>query len=101
MSGKKDQRSLVEEVEADKAEAELLKESFKESTGLTWLWSLLFGPIYFWVHGFVLMGFVALVIAVATFGVGILAAPFLAYYAWGDRAKKKAENAVAVSKLRR
>lgn len=101
MSENKERRNLVEEVEADKAEAELLKKSFKESTGLTWLWALLFGPIYFWVHGFVLMGFVVLIIAVATFGVGILAAPFIAYYAWGDRAKKKAENAVAVSRLSR
>ena len=91
---------LVAEANADKAQAELLKDSFKESTGLTWLWSFLFGPIYFWVHGFIALGFVQLIISIATYGVGILAAPFLAYYAWNNRAKKKAENAIAVSKLR-
>ncbi|MCA0963285.1 hypothetical protein [Salipiger bermudensis] len=94
-------QSLVDEARADNAERDLLIETYKESTGLTWLWSLLFGPIYFWVHGFVGMGFIVLIVSIATFGIGILAAPFLAYYAWRKRAEKKASNMVAVSKLRR
>ncbi|MBM2320366.1 MULTISPECIES: hypothetical protein [Marivita] len=58
---------LIAEAKADKAQAELLKESFKESTGLTWLWSLLFGPIYFWVHGFIALGFVQLIVSIVTY----------------------------------
>ncbi len=92
---------LVAEAEADRIEIEALKKAYKDSTGLTWLWSLLFGPIYFWVHGFIAMGFVIILICVPTYGVGILAAPFLAYHAWNRRATRKAEYAVAASKLRR
>ncbi|MEL7215896.1 MAG: hypothetical protein AAGJ96_08210 [Pseudomonadota bacterium] len=92
--------NLVAEAQADKAEVELLMATYNDSTGLTWLWALLFGPIYFWVHGFVALGFAQLALSIVTFGFGILAAPFLAYYAWRQRARKKAENAVAVSKLR-
>jgi hypothetical protein len=48
---------LVEEVVADKAELELIAETYNESTGLSWLWAFIFGPIYFWVNGFVFSAF--------------------------------------------
>jgi hypothetical protein len=92
---------LVAEAKANKIEAKALKSTYKESTAWTWLWSLLFGPIYFWVHGFTAMGFAQLLIAISTFGIGMIAAPFLAYYCWDKRAAEKAENAVALSKLSR
>ena len=93
--------NLVAEAQADRAEADLLKDTFKESTGLTWLWALLFGPLYFWVHGFWGFGFIVLIISIPTLGLGLIAAPFLAYYAWSKKAEKKAENMVTVAKLRR
>jgi|TARA_R100000935_G_scaffold55959_1_gene86619 hypothetical protein len=94
-------RSLVAEARADKAEAELLTDTFNESTGLTWLWSILFGPIYFWVHGFVGRGFVLLAICIVTLGFGVFFAPFLAYPGWKKRARRKAENMTLISRARR
>lgn len=47
------QDDLVAQAEGDMAEARQLAATFNESTGLSWLWAFLFGPIYFWVHGFV------------------------------------------------
>lgn len=96
-----DQRKdLVAEAAADKVEIQALKATYNEATGFSWFWALLFGPIYFWVHGFLAMGFVILLIAFFTYGVGLLSSPFFAYYCWSKRATEKAENAVALSKLR-
>lgn len=43
---------LRREAEASRAEARALAESFDDSTGLSWFWALLFGPLYYIVHGF-------------------------------------------------
>ncbi|MCX7565472.1 hypothetical protein OS189_03820 [Sulfitobacter sp. F26169L] len=94
-------RNLVTEAQADKAEVELLTDTFNESTGLTWLWSMMFGPMYFWVHGFIGRGFLLLAICVVTLGFGILLAPFLAYPGWKKRAQRKASNMTTISKARR
>ncbi len=92
--------SLVEKARSDLAEERLLTNTFNESTGLTWLWSILFGPLYFWVHGFVGRGFVLLAICLFTFGIGVLLAPFLAYPGWKKRARLKAADLVAISNAR-
>jgi hypothetical protein len=76
-------RSLVAEARADKAEAELLTDTFNESTGLTWLWSILFA------------------ICIVTLGFGVFFAPFLAYPGWKKRARRKAENMTLISRARR
>ena len=93
--------NLVAEAHADKAEIKLLAKTYNDKTGMTWFWSLMFGPLYFWANGFGLMGLIALMIAIPTFGIGILTFPFLASYAWNRRAEKKATNAVEASKYRR
>lgn len=93
-------RNLVKEAEADQAETRQLAATFNESTGLSWLWAFLFGPIYFWVHGFVARGFVLLVICMVTLGFGILLAPFIVYPAWRKRAEAKARDLVAISRAR-
>ena len=46
-----------------------LAESFNEKTSLTWLWSLLFGPLWFLVNGFIGWG-------LALFGLGVVIAVF-------------------------
>ncbi|WP_324754905.1 hypothetical protein [Roseovarius sp. Pro17] len=92
--------NLIAQAQADKAETALLTDTFNESTGLTWLWSLMFGPMYFWVHGFVGRGFLLFFLCLFTFGIGLLAAPFIAYPAWKKRARLKAENMTAISRAR-
>jgi len=91
---------LVTQAQADKAEARQLTDTFNESTSLSWLWAFLFGPIYFWVNGFVARGFVLLGITVVTLGIGALVAPFIVYPAWRKRAALKAADMVAISKAR-
>ena len=65
-------------------------EDFDESTALSWFWALLFGPLYYIAHGFwkqaVLIFFLNLIL------IGILVSPFLAYPAWRERAKEKADK---------
>lgn len=94
-------KNLVLEAQADKAETDELTKTFDESTGFTWLWSILFGPLYFWVHGFVARGFVLLGICIVTLGFGVLIAPFMAYPAWKNKARAKAENLTSISRAKR
>lgn len=94
------QDNLIAQAEGDKAEARQLSDTFNESTGLSWLWAFLFGPIYFWVHGFVGRGFILLAITIVTLGFGALLAPFIVYPAWRKRAERKANDMVAISKAR-
>jgi len=94
------QASLVERARADAAETRLLAKTYNESTGLTWLWSMLFGPLYFWVHGFIGRGFLLLALCLPTFGLAVLVAPFLAYAGWSKRARLKAEDLVTISNAR-
>ncbi len=90
---------LRKEAVARGAEAEVLAETFDESTGLSWLWAFLFGPIYFAVHGF--WGRALLVFALNFIIIGFIVAPFLAYPAWKERAQKKAEKLITLDSLRR
>lgn len=87
---------LVAEVNADKAEIELIAETYNESTGLSWLWAFLFGPLYFWVNGFVARGFVVLLLNFII--IGFIVSPFLAYPAWRKKAYLKAEKLHMVNK---
>ncbi|WP_323771065.1 DUF2628 domain-containing protein [Antarctobacter sp.] len=90
---------IQREAIANKAEAEILAETFDDSTGASWLWAFLFGPLYFAVHGF--WGRAAIVLVLSFFIIGIFVAPFLAYPAWRERAKKKAENMLMLDSVRR
>tara|TARA_Y100000031_G_C7941324_1_gene257216 strand:- start:151 stop:450 length:300 start_codon:yes stop_codon:yes gene_type:complete len=92
-------QNLTDLAKGERAEIELLAESLDESTSLSWLWALLFGPIYYWVHGFVGRGF--LILALNFIIIGFFIAPFLAYPAWKKRALEKAEKMAAVNKLAR
>lgn len=55
----------------------------KSSTKLTWLWSFLFGPIYFMWHRF--WGYAFLLFVLNLLLVGFVVSPFLAYKAWRER----------------
>lgn len=83
---------LTERVRVNQAKIEQLADSFNESTGLTWLWAFLFGPIYFAVHGF--WSRAALILVLNFIIIGFLVSPFIAYPAWRNRAKEKAERAL-------
>ena len=87
--------NVVNDALASKAELELIADAHNESTGLSWLWAFLFGPLYFWVHGFVGRGFVVLLLNFIV--IGFIVAPFLAYPAWRKRAMAKAQKLHAVS----
>ena len=51
------------------------------------------GPLYFAAHGF--WGRAVLVLALNFVLIGFIVAPFLAYPAWRERAREKAERAIA------
>ena len=85
--------------EADLAEIEELTDVHNESTGLSWLWALLFGPLYYWTNGFVGRGFV--VLALNFILIGFIISPFLAYPAWRKRAYSKAVRLYHINKASR
>jgi uncharacterized membrane protein len=63
---------------------------YNDSTGLSWLWALIFGPIWFLWHGFYKW---ALVVFLLNFVlIGFILAPFLAYKAHSERADERAER---------
>jgi uncharacterized membrane protein len=64
-------------------------DDFNQSTGLTWLWSLLFGWIWFMWHGF--YGKAVLVLILQLTIIGYLIIPFIAYGAWRERAEADAK----------
>ena len=80
-------------IEQHTAKIETLAPKLDESTSLSWLWAFLFGPIYFAAHGF--WGRAVLVLALNFVLIGFIVAPFLAYPAWRERAREKAERAIA------
>lgn len=59
-----------------------------KSTPLSWLWALLFGPLYYFVHGF--FGRAILILGLDFFIIGIIISPIIVYGAWGKRALKEA-----------
>lgn len=89
---------LTARIMADTAEKELVAEQLNESTGLSWLWAFLFGPIYFAVHGF--WGRAGIVLLLNFVIIGFIVAPFLAYPAWRGRAEEKAEKMMLLDRVR-
>ncbi|MFC5737803.1 DUF2628 domain-containing protein [Sinirhodobacter huangdaonensis] len=89
-------RRLRREAAASRAEAWQLADSFDESTALSWFWALLFGPLYYLVHGFYARALVVLVLYLM--GIGVLVSPFLAYPAWRKRALGRAEVMLRVDR---
>ena len=75
-------------------------ENFNESTGLSWLWAFLLGPIYFGANFGVWWFLGTLAAGIATFGLAVFAWPFLAYPAHRQLARKKAEKFVELEMLR-
>lgn len=80
---------LAEMARLQEAEIAAWADEMNESTRLTWLWALLFGPLYFAAHGF--RSQAVLVLLLDLMLVGLLAAPFLAYLAWRQRGAERAE----------
>ena len=75
------------------AKIDLMAPKLDESTRLSWLWAFLFSALYFAFHGF--WGRAVLVFALNFVLIGFIVAPFLAYPAWRERARDKAERAIA------
>ena len=80
---------LAEMARLQEAEIAAWAEEMDESTRLTWLWALLFGPLYFASHGFQRQAVLVLVLDLVL--VGLVVAPFLAYLAWRRRGAERAE----------
>lgn len=67
-----------------------------QSTKLSWLWALLFGPVYFAVHGF--WGRAVLIFILNFFIIGYFIAPFIVYPSWRERARRDALDYVTVAR---
>ena len=80
-------------IEQHQAKIDLMAPKLDESTSLSWLWALFFGPLYFAAHGF--WSRAALVFVLNFALIGFIVAPFLSYPAWRERAREKAERAIA------
>lgn len=80
---------LVEVARLQEAEIAGWAAEMDESTRLTWLWALLFGPLYFAAHGFRSQAVLVLLLDLVL--VGLVVAPFLAYLAWRKRGTERAE----------
>ncbi|MDF2140833.1 DUF2628 domain-containing protein [Paenirhodobacter sp. CAU 1674] len=91
------QRSDADNLASSIATADDLTRRYDESTGLSWLWAFLFGPIYFAVHGF--WGRAAIVLILNFFIIGFFVAPFMAYPAWRKRAEERADRAMMTAAL--
>jgi hypothetical protein len=96
MNGSQD---LVARTKAQSAEIDLMAETLDESTGVSWLWAFLFGPLYFLAHGFWQRALVVFLLNLII--IGFLVAPFLAYPAWRGRARDRAEKMILVDSVRR
>ena len=69
----------------------LTPDDFNESTGASWFWALLFGPLYYGWHGF--WGRAVLVLLLNFLIIGFVISPFLAYPAWRERAAARCHDA--------
>ena len=79
---------LAEMARMQEAEVALWAREMDESTGLTWLWAMLFGPLYFAAHGF--RGQALAVLVLDLMLVGLVLAPFIARAAWRRRGEEQA-----------
>ena len=74
------------------AKIDLMAPKLDESTSLSWLWAFCFGPLYFAAHGFWSRAVLMLVLNFVL--IGFIIAPFLAYPAWRERARAKAQSMI-------
>ena len=74
-------------------------QAFDESTGASWFWALLFGPLYFAYHGFWGKAFVLFILNL--FLIGFIVAPFMARPAWRERAKERAQQERMIQAMER
>ena len=78
--------SMEDEKKKDVTTKDVPEEDNK-ATWLTWLWAILFGPLYFWFHGFIGWGIIAALLWLTVYG-SLLISP-IAYYAWYAREKER------------
>lgn len=90
--------NISERVLAEKAQIEQMTEAYNESTGASWLWALLLGPIYYAYFGF--WGRAVIIFLLNVILIGIIISPLIVYPAWKSRARMKAEQTVAIDKVR-
>lgn len=98
LSAQDRRQRLRREARASRVEAAALADSFDESTGLSWFWALVFGPLYYLVHGFYARALVVLLLDLMV--IGFVLSPFLAYPAWRKRALGRAEAMLRVERDR-
>ena len=70
--------------------AKELAAQLDESTGLSWLWCFLFGPLWFIFIGSWKWAVIAIFAAIVTFGLSVIIMPFFAYVAHRDVAMAQA-----------
>ena len=81
---------LAYDREKQKAEIAALAATYDESTGLSWLWAFLFGPLWALYIGNLKYAVIMFVLNLVL--IGFVLNPFLAYAAHRDRAQRKAED---------
>ncbi len=67
-----------------------------ESTGLSWLWCFLFGPLWFLFIGSGKWALISFIAAIFTIGLSMFVMPFFAYKAHRDVARK---NAISITSV--
>lgn len=67
-----------------------ISKDLDESTSASWFWCLIFGPLWFAFIGSWKWFFIAVLVNIATLGVGFFIMPFFAYKAHRDVADAKA-----------
>ncbi len=87
---KYDVDGFADAVAAREAVSEVLEQDFDQSTRMSWVWALAFGPFYFAAHAFWVRAAVVAVLCLVL--VGFVVAPFLAYPAWRARAAEDARR---------
>ncbi|MEM9100455.1 MAG: hypothetical protein AAGC79_18265 [Pseudomonadota bacterium] len=85
---------LTDKVKYRQAQIDEIAETLTEATSISWLWAFLCGPLYFAFHGF--WGRAVLILCLNFLLIGFIIAPFLAYPAWRERAKERAERMLII-----
>ena len=88
--------NIATDLASNKAEIVPNAETDNGPIDLSWLWASLFGPVFFWVNGFVALGFFFLALNIVVIGSYI--ATYTAYKAWRKRALESAEKLNVVNK---
>jgi hypothetical protein len=76
----------------------LAAEVHNESTGASWFWALLFGPLYYARFGF--WGRAIIILALNFAYIGFIISPLIVYQAWRSRAYEIAKRDVLLTEIK-